>query len=193
MLNTPHNPTGAVISEDDIKQLRSIVNDTNIIIVSDEVYEHLIFDKFRTKAFYVILICWKEVLFVFLLEKYIIAPVGNWVIVFLPLQLMEEFRKVHQFNCFSCHSPSQVALSTFLKNKDSYLSLSGYHAGKTRLFSKLMEQTRFTTCFDSNGQLFSMCAHMTESVMKQIRIIYTNDKRIGCRHHTCFCILQGWN
>ena len=49
--------------------------------------------------------------------------------------LMEEFRKVHQFNCFSCHSPSQVALSAFLKTKDSYLSLPWVHAGKKGLFS----------------------------------------------------------
>ena len=57
---------------------------------------------------------------------------------------MEEFRKVHQFNCFSCHSPSQVALSTFLKNKDSYLSLSAFMQEKRDYFQRLMQQTKFT-------------------------------------------------
>jgi methionine aminotransferase len=61
-----------------------------------------------------------------------------------PAPLTSEFRKVHQFNCFSCHTPSQVALATFLKNKDAYLSLSGFMQQKRDFFKDLMKQTRFT-------------------------------------------------
>ena len=86
MLNNPHNPTGSVLSEEDIKQLSSVVKDTNILILSDEVYEHLIFDNIPHQSIFAIPICWKEVLFVFLLAKYITAPAGNWVIVLLLLR-----------------------------------------------------------------------------------------------------------
>jgi len=67
--------------------------------------------------------------------------------------LMNEFRKVHQFNCFSCHSPSQVALSDFLKRKESYLSISGFMQDKRDLFQKLMQQTKFTP-LPSHGSYF---------------------------------------
>jgi methionine aminotransferase len=57
---------------------------------------------------------------------------------------MKEFRKVHQFNCFSCHTPSQVALADFLKNKEAYLSLSGFMQQKRDYFEQLMQATKFT-------------------------------------------------
>jgi len=71
-------------------------------------------------------------------------------------ELMKEFRKVHQFNCFSCHSPSQVALASFLKDKDSYLSLGGFMQEKRDYFIQLMKQTRFTL-LNSSGSYF-ICA-----------------------------------
>ena len=114
MLNSPHNPTGAVLSEEDIVQLRSVVKDTNIIILSDEVYEHLVFDNILHQSIlrYPDLLERSFVCFSFgkvyhctgWKMGYCISSPG----------LMKEFRKVHQFNCFSCHSPSQVALSAFL-------------------------------------------------------------------------------
>ncbi len=144
MLNTPHNPTGAVLREDDLQQLRSIVKDTNILILSDEVYEHLIFDgiphqsilrypdllqrSFVCFSFGKVYHCtgWKL--------GYCVAPAG----------FTKEFRKIHQFNSFSCHTPSQVALATFLKEKDSYLRLSPEMQQKRDYFSGLMKGTRFT-------------------------------------------------
>jgi methionine aminotransferase len=135
MLNSPHNPTGAVLTEEDISQLRSIVKNTRILIVSDEVYEHLIFDNMPHLS----MLRYPD-----LLERSFVCfsfgKVYNctgWKLGYCissPL-LMEEFRKVHQFNCFSCHSPSQVALSAFLKNKDSYLSLPGFMQEKRDFFS----------------------------------------------------------
>lgn len=156
MLNTPHNPTGAVISEDDIIQLRSIVKDTNIIIVSDEVYEHLIFDNIPHQS----ILRYPD-----LLERsFVCFSFGKvyhctgWKLGYCisSVQLMNEFRKVHQFNCFSCHSPSQVALSTFLKDKDSYLSLSGFMQEKRDYFINLMSNTKFRM-LDGKGSYF-ICA-----------------------------------
>ena len=81
ILNSPHNPTGAVLSPEDIEELRKLVHDTNIFIVSDEVYEHIILDGLPHRSILGIRIYLKEVLFVFHWEKFSIAPDGNWDIV----------------------------------------------------------------------------------------------------------------
>jgi len=153
MLNSPHNPTGAVLTEEDISQLRSVVKNTRILIVSDEVYEHLIFDNIPHLSMlrYPDLIERSFVCFSF-------GKVYNctgWKLGYCisSPSLMNEFRKVHQFNCFSCHSPSQVALSSFLKRKESYLSISGFMQEKRDLFQKLMRQTKFTP-LPSHGSYF---------------------------------------
>ncbi|HEY0432413.1 MAG TPA: methionine aminotransferase [Chitinophagaceae bacterium] len=153
MLNSPHNPTGTVITEADINELRSIVAGTNIFICSDEVYEHLIFDNkphlsllrypdlmersFVCFSFGKVYHCtgWK-------LGYCVSAPA-----------LMTEFRKVHQFNCFSCNSPTQVALSHFLKKTNSYLSLSAFMQEKRDTFVSLMKSTRFDL-LQSSGSYF---------------------------------------
>lgn len=153
VINSPHNPTGAVIGEEDIRQLREITEGTNIFIVSDEVYEHLIFDAIPHQSIlrYPDLLQRSFVCFSF-------GKVYNctgWKLGYCvaPASLTKEFRKVHQFNCFSCHTPSQVALAEFLKNKDAYLSLSGFMQEKRDYFKKLMRQTRFTM-HESFGSYF---------------------------------------
>lgn len=144
MLNSPHNPTGAVLDASDIEALRSVVAGTNIIILSDEVYEHLIFDG---KPHYSLL------RYPDLMERSFVCfsfgKVYNctgWKLGYCISSpaLMKEFRKVHQFNCFSCHTPSQVALADFLKNKEAYLSLSGFMQQKRDYFEQLMQATKFT-------------------------------------------------
>lgn len=144
IINSPHNPTGSVLGEEDIRQLREIVKGTNIFIISDEVYEHLIFDNIPHQS----ILRYPD-----LLERSFVCfsfgKVYNctgWKLGYCiaPAPLMKEFRKVHQFNCFSCHTPSQVALATFLANKDAYLSLAGLMQEKRDHFKQLMQQTRFT-------------------------------------------------
>lgn len=153
MLNSPHNPTGAVLAEDDMSQLRSIVKDTRILIVSDEVYEHLIFDNMQHLSMLRYPDLMERSFVCFSFGK--VYSCTGWKLGYCisPPMLMDEFRKVHQFNCFSCHSPSQVALATFLKIKDSYLSLSGFMQGKRDLFQRLMQQTKFTA-LPSHGSYF---------------------------------------
>lgn len=144
IINSPHNPTGSVMSEKDIQQLQKIVEGKNIFIISDEVYEHLIFDNILHQSilrypdlFQRSFVCssfgktynctgWKL--------GYCMAPAG----------LTNEFRKVHQFNCFSCHTPVQVAFANFLHNKEAYLSLASIMQEKRDYFSQLMQQTRFS-------------------------------------------------
>ncbi len=153
MLNSPHNPTGAVLREDDIWQLQAIVKDSNIFILSDEVYEHLIFDNIPHQSI---------LRYPGLLERsFVCFSFGKtfnctgWKLGYCITspELMSEFRKVHQFNSFCCHTPSQVALAEYLKNKEAYLSLSGFMQQKRDYFIELMKATRFTM-LESRGSYF---------------------------------------
>ena len=153
LINSPHNPTGSVTSAKDIEQLRSIVSGTNIFIVSDEVYEHLIFDKLPHQS----ILRYPD-----LLERSFVCfsfgKVYNctgWKLGYCvaPAELTKEFRKVHQFNAFSCFTPTQVALATFLKNKEAYLGLSAFMQEKKDYFKQLMRATKFSM-HESYGSYF---------------------------------------
>ena len=155
LLNTPHNPTGSVLRPEDIQSLREIIKDTDILIHSDEVYEHLVFDglphcsilrhpdllqrSFVSFSFGKVYHCtgWK-------LGYSVSSP-----------SLMGEFRKVHQFNCFSCHTPTQVALAEYLQNAQTYLGLSAFMQAKRDHFARLMKATRFTP-LPSYGSFFQL-------------------------------------
>ena len=153
MLNSPHNPTGSVLMDEDIRQLRSIVNNSNIFIVSDEVYEHLIFDDLPHQSMlrYPDLMERSFVCFSFGKTYHCTGWKLGYCIT--SPELTAEFRKVHQFNCFSCNSPSQVALATFLKDKDAYLSLGSMMQKKRDYFIKLMKNSRFEL-LQSRGSYF---------------------------------------
>ncbi len=156
MINSPHNPTGSVIGPEDIEALQSVVKDTNIFILSDEVYEHLIFDNIPHQS----MLRYPD-----LLERsFVCFSFGKtynctgWKLGYCvaPAPLTKEFRKVHQFNCFSCNTPPQVALAEFLQNKEAYLSLSTFMQEKRDYFIKLMASTRFGM-LDTKGSYF-ICA-----------------------------------
>lgn len=153
MINTPHNPTGAVLSENDIEQLRSIVANTNILILSDEVYEHLIFDAIKHQS----ILRYPD-----LLERsFVCFSFGKtyhctgWKLGYCisSPELMKEFRKVHQFNCFSCDTSKQIALTEFLKNEKAYLSLGSFMQTKRDFFRELMKATPFRL-IPSHGSYF---------------------------------------
>jgi methionine aminotransferase len=155
IINTPHNPTGSVFTNDDIEQLRSIVKDTGIFIISDEVYEHLIFEG-------------KEHLSILrypdLLERsFVCFSFGKvyhctgWKLGYCiaPGAMMKEFRKIHQFNCFTCNSPMQHALAEFINDKEQYLQLGSFLQQKRDFFAQLMLQTKFTP-LPSYGSYFQL-------------------------------------
>lgn len=152
-INSPHNPTGAVIGPNDIEELRKIVAGTEILILSDEVYEHLIFDNIPHESIlrYPDLLARSFVCFSF-------GKVYNctgWKLGYCiaPADLMKEFRKIHQFNAFCCFTPTQVALAEFLKNRDAYLGLSSFMQEKRDFFIGLMKATRFEL-LTSHGSYF---------------------------------------
>ncbi len=180
MLNNPNNPVGSVLSEEDIIQLRSIVKDTSIFILSDEVYEHLVFDNVPHQS----ILRYPD-----LLERSFVCfsfgKVYNctgWKLGYCisSRPLMNEFRKVHQFNCFSCHTPSQVALASFMQNKESYLSLAGFMQEKRDYFQKLMQQTKFTP-LRSFGSYFQCYTYerISDEADKELSMRLTKEKGVA--------------
>ncbi|HVS97106.1 MAG TPA: methionine aminotransferase [Puia sp.] len=155
LLNTPHNPTGSILRPDDMRQLEEIVEGTDILIHSDEVYEHLVFDGLAHTSI---------LRYPRLLERSFVSfsfgkvyHCTGWKLGYSVASpsLMHEFRKVHQFNCFSCHAPSQIALAEYLKRKDTYLGLSGFMQRKRDYFARLMESSRFEA-LPSYGSFFQL-------------------------------------
>ena len=158
MLNTPHNPTGAVLSADDIKQLQGIVKDSGIFILSDEVYEHLIFDGMKHESILRYPDLYERSFVCFSFGK--VYDCTGWKMGYCvsPPALMKEFRKVHQFNCFSCSTPVQYALTEFLQYKENYLQLGGFLQKKRDYFLNLMQQTRLKP-LSSHGSYFQLYSY----------------------------------
>ena len=155
IINTPHNPTGKVLEESDIDALRALVKDTGIFIISDEVYEHLIFDNKPHLSLLRYPELFERTFVCFSFGK--VYHCTGWKLGYCiaPEPLMKEFRKVHQFNCFTCNSPVQVALSKFLQQKKEYKQLGFFLQQKRDYFQQLMQQTSFKA-LPSHGSYFQM-------------------------------------
>lgn len=143
IVNTPHNPTGSIMTKEDMQMLDSITRNTDIIIISDEVYEHIIFDGQKHQS---------AARFPELAERsFIISSFGKtyhttgWKIGYCiaPKALMTEFRKVHQFLVFCVNTPIQLALAEFLKQKDQYLGLGEFYQKKRDYFVNLIKGSKF--------------------------------------------------
>ncbi|WP_179021681.1 methionine aminotransferase [Winogradskyella forsetii] len=143
IINSPHNPSGTIWSKDDMLQLQKLTENTNIIVLSDEVYEHILFDDAQHQS-----VC----LFHDLKQRsFITASFGKtfhntgWKIGYCcaPEHLMAEFRKVHQFNVFSVHHPSQKGIADYMQDAQTYLSLDTFFQRKRDLFLNLISESRF--------------------------------------------------
>jgi len=134
IINSPHNPSGSILTEDDLLNLQELVRNSNVLILSDEVYEHIVFDgqKHHSIAAFPELAA----------RSFITASFGKtfhntgWKMGYCvaPKALMSEFQKVHQFNVFCVNHPIQVALAAYLENPKNYLSLSAFYQQKRDLF-----------------------------------------------------------
>jgi len=143
ILNTPHNPTATILRKEDIDELSAIVKNRDIFILSDEVYEHLIYDgeTHHSMALYPEL---RQ-------RSFVVASFGKpfhatgWKVGYCmaPASMMNEFRKVHQFLVFSVNAPIQYAIAEYLKDENTYLSLPAFFQEKRDYFRKGLEQTRF--------------------------------------------------
>lgn len=158
ILNTPHNPTGSVLTDDDMQALALRVEGTDILIVSDEVYEHLIFDGIPHASILRYPNLHQRSFVCFSFGK--VYHCTGWKMGYCvaPEPLMREFRKVHQFNCFSVNTPMQVGLTEFLSDRDAYLSLGPSMQSRRDLFISLMRDTPFTL-LPSRGSYFILATY----------------------------------
>ncbi len=177
IINSPHNPCGSILTVEDMKTLEKITKNTEIIILADEVYEHIIFDGHRheSMAKYPNLAS----------RSFIISSFGKtfhttgWKVGYClaPKELMTEFRKVHQFNVFCVNTPMQYGIAEFLKNKSHYNDLGPFYQAKRDTFNKLLEGSRFSFVA-SPGTYFQLLSY--EQITKEkdadyaIRLIKEN-------------------
>jgi methionine transaminase len=143
IINTPHNPTGSVMTADDMAKLSKITSNSDIIILSDEVYEHIIFDGAEHQS---------VAKYPKLAERsFIVSSFGKtyhttgWKIGYClaPKNLMAEFRKVHQFLVFSSNTAIQHAYADFLRDKEQYLGLNKFYQEKRDHFASMIKNSRF--------------------------------------------------
>lgn len=180
MLNSPNNPTGAILKAHDIDSLQRIVADTDIFILSDEVYEHVIFDDLPHLSMlrYPDLAARSFVCFSFGKTYHCTGwKIGYCV---APAAYMQEFRKVHQFNVFSVDSPKQVALAKFLQQKEHYLSLGNFVQQKRDYFLHLMADTKFKM-HTSYGSYFILAsyAHFSDESEMDFAVRMTKDAGVA--------------
>ena len=143
LVNTPHNPTGTTWSADDMRQLQSIVDGTNIIVIGDEVYEHIIYDGRRHES----LLRYPELRS----RSVVISSFGKtfhttgWKVGYCvgPQPLIAEVVRVHQFMTFTVHTPSQIAFAEFVKNDPTAKDLTPFYQKKRDLFLQLTAGSRF--------------------------------------------------
>ena len=167
IINSPNNPTGNILDANDMLQLQSIVSGTEILIMSDEVYEHIVFDGRQHESILKYPDLFNRSFISFSLGK--VYNCTGWKIGYCiaPGYLMNEFRKVHQFNCFSCNSPVQFALAEFLKEKNIYLELGNFLQQKRDFFYALMKETKFKA-LPSLGSYFQLYNYSAISELSEI-------------------------
>ncbi|BCF86947.1 MULTISPECIES: pyridoxal phosphate-dependent aminotransferase [Paraburkholderia] len=155
IVNTPHNPTATIFSDADIERLKAVTRNTDIVILSDEVYEHVVFDGAKHHS----MACHRE-----LAERSVIVSsfgksyhVTGWRVGYClaPAALMDEIRKVHQFMVFSADTPMQYAFVEALSNPQSYLGLSAFYQHKRDLLARELSESRFEL-LPSEGSFFML-------------------------------------
>jgi methionine aminotransferase len=166
MINSPHNPTGSVLRETDVRALADIVSGTDILILSDEVYEHMVYDGARHES-----VCRHPEL---ASRSFVVSSFGKtyhvtgWKVGYVaaPAALTAEFRKVHQFNVFTVNTPVQHGLAHYMTNPGPYLELPAFYQHKRDLFRDGLKTTRFKL-LPSDGTYFQCVEYSGISDMQE--------------------------
>lgn len=143
IINTPHNPTGSVLRASDLQALAGIVRGTDILLLSDEVYEHMVYDGARHES-----VCRYPELAA---RAFVVSSFGKtyhvtgWKVGYVaaPASLMAEFRKVHQYNVFTVNTPMQHGLAAYMADPSPYLQLPAFYQRKRDLFRAGLQGSRF--------------------------------------------------
>lgn len=167
MINSPHNPTGTVLREADIRALADIVRGTDILLISDEVYEHMVYDGARHES-----ACRHPEL---VARSFVISSFGKtyhvtgWKVGYVaaPAALTAEFRKVHQFNVFTVNTPVQHGLAHHMADPAPYLDLPAFYQHKRDLFRNGLKTTRFRL-LPSDGTYFQCVDYSAVSAIPEV-------------------------
>ena len=143
VINSPHNPSGTVWSAADMQRLDELLAPTDVLVISDEVYEHMVYAPLRHES----AARWPGLA----ARAFIVSSFGKtyhvtgWKVGYVaaPAALSAEFRKVHQFNVFTVNTPMQHGLAAYMQDAAPYLQLPAFYAAKRDLFRAGLEQTRF--------------------------------------------------
>jgi methionine aminotransferase len=155
VINSPHNPTGTLLNREDMIELERITDGTDIIILSDEVYEHLVYDGQQHESVCRYQGLRERSLLVGSFGKTFHATGWKVGFVLAPENLMKEFRKVHQFVVFAVNTPVQHAIATYLKDPEHYLGLSELFEEKRDYFANALSGSRFEI-LPSRGTYFQL-------------------------------------
>ncbi|MFQ5485745.1 MAG: methionine aminotransferase [Desulfobacterales bacterium] len=168
ILNFPHNPTGSILTKEDISELKQIVQNSNLLIISDEVYEHIVFDGYLHES----LCRYPETA----LRSFIISSFGKtyhatgWKIGYClaPAPLSKEFQKIHQFITFASNTPVQFAFAEFMENKAVFVNLSRFYQKKRDRFLSFLKNSRFKI-LPCRGTYFQMLDYSTISAESDVQ------------------------
>ena len=170
IINTPHNPSGTTLKPADMAELEKLTKGSDIIIISDEVYEHIIFDEVKHES---------VLRYPKLAERsFVIGSFGKtyhttgWKVGYCiaPKNLMAEFRKVHQFNVFSVSSIAQVAFAEIMKRKELYLELNAFYQQKRDYFRRAIQSSRFNL-LKCEGTYFQLVSYTKISDERDLEFV----------------------
>ncbi|HRE16095.1 MAG TPA: methionine aminotransferase, partial [Rhodocyclaceae bacterium] len=143
IINSPHNPTGSLLTRDDLDHLAALLDGSNVIVLSDEVYEHIVFDGEGHASVAAHPALRERALVLSSFGK--TYHITGWKIAYIvgPAALMTEFRKVHQFNVFTVHAPSQLAIAEYMQEARRHEGLAMFYQEKRDVFRRLLAATPF--------------------------------------------------
>ncbi|MFY7651140.1 MAG: methionine aminotransferase, partial [Chitinophagaceae bacterium] len=153
IVNTPHNPTGKVWTKEDWQKLYALIKDTSIWIISDEVYEHLIFDDLAHESLLKQPYLWDRSMVCFSFGKTYHCTGWKLGYVVAPEHLTNAFRKLHQYNAFCCDTPKQIALAHYLQHNKSYVDLGNLLQAKRDFLRQQLASTGLIP-LQSHGSYF---------------------------------------
>lgn len=167
MINSPHNPTGQLITQETLNGIADLLRDTDIILLSDEVYEHIVFDGEQHAS----VLAHEELA----ARSFVVSSFGKtfhatgWKMGYCvaPNHLMTEFRKCHQFIVFTCHTPTQYALAEYMQDENTYLNLGGFYQQKRDFFLDCLRGSAFKV-LPSKGTYFQLLDYSALSNLNDV-------------------------
>jgi methionine aminotransferase len=162
IINSPHNPCGRILSAEDLQALKDICEEYDLILLSDEVYEHIVFDGKSHESILTDSELFDRSFTVFSFGKVFHNTGWKMGYCIAPEYLMKEFRKVHQYNVFSSNAPTQYALAEYLDNPEHYLELPHFFQEKRDLFINILDDTPLVP-LQCDGTYFLLCSYKNVS------------------------------